>query len=90
LGPIFCALGAICFALGAIFCRQNLAKSPKHGPKFGQIFQHLKNYSVDVRHLIFFLRGSVISFLIGFCYRQVAILLWLLGINIIISLKPIP
>jgi hypothetical protein len=37
--------------LGAIFCRQNLAKSPKHGPEFGNIFQHLKNYSVDVRHL---------------------------------------
>jgi hypothetical protein len=32
-----------------------------------------------------FLRGSVIPFPIGFSYRQVAILLWLLGITIIIS-----
>jgi hypothetical protein len=33
----------------------------------------------------FFLRGSVTPFPIVFCYRQVAILLWLLGITIIIS-----
>jgi hypothetical protein len=35
--------------------------------------------------LFFFLRGSVILFPIGFCYRQAAILLCLLGITIIIS-----
>jgi hypothetical protein len=32
-----------------------------------------------------FLQASVIQFPIGFCYRQVVILLWLLGIAIIIS-----
>jgi hypothetical protein len=35
--------------------------------------------------LVCFLRGSVMPFPIGFCYRQVAILLFLLGITIIIS-----
>jgi hypothetical protein len=34
---------------------------------------------------LFFLRGSVIPFPVGFCYRQVAVLLWLLGITVIIS-----
>jgi hypothetical protein len=40
----------------------------------------------------FYLRGSVIPFIVGFCYRQVAIVLRLLGIIIIItrSLEPIP
>jgi hypothetical protein len=37
------------------------------------------------RFHFFSLRGSVIPFPIGFCYRQVAILLWLLGTTIIIS-----
>jgi hypothetical protein len=35
--------------------------------------------------VLFFLRGSVIPFPVGFCYRQVAILFLLLGITIIIS-----
>jgi hypothetical protein len=37
------------------------------------------------RFYYFFLRGSAIPFPVGFCYRQVAILLWLQGITVIIS-----
>jgi hypothetical protein len=61
-------------------------------------FMHLRNLrtqrtlsceqeinQLKCKKLIFFLRGSVIPFPIGFCYKHVAILLQLLGIAVIIS-----
>jgi hypothetical protein len=46
---------------------------------------NLRLLKIEIIKVFFFLRGSVIPFLVGFCSRQVAILLRLLGITIIIS-----
>jgi hypothetical protein len=48
------------------------------------LFFPLKNMFVPSKvYKVFFLRGLVIPFPVGFCYRQIAILLRLLGITII-------
>jgi hypothetical protein len=55
------------------------------GQKFARAGVNAIAVALNLMFFLLFLRGSVIPFPIGFCYRQVAILPRLLGITIIIS-----